>query len=170
MDALVEILKSHIQSNSFENLKIPLYVGVSNLDKGTFEIFDSGELFKIVTASASYPVIFDRVDFHGFFYVDCVLFNNMPVEPLLKKDAYVVGVHVNNYKPPEEVNLVTVAERVFTLVIKKNVEPSFKLCDEVIDPFLEKDYGILDFKQTEELFSIGYQAGIEFVERFTSQE
>jgi NTE family protein len=170
MEALCDILKEHIPENSFESLKIPLFVGVSNLDKGVFEIIDRGELFRTVAASASIPVVFEPVEINGSNYVDGGLFNNMPVDPLTGKDSYVVGIHVNNFKPAEVLNLITVAERVFTLVILKNTEESFKKCDYVINPFLDKDYGMLDFKEADSLFDIGYKAGTAFVEKFKTMK
>ena len=166
MERLYELMQEYLPHNSFEALEIPFFAGLSNLDKGEFEIFNSGDLHKAVAASASIPVIFEPVEINGYNYVDGGLFNNMPVDPLLNGDSYVVGVHTNNYRPEPELSLFTIAERVFTLVILNNTKESFEKCDYLVNPFLEKDYGLLDFDNTDILYNTGYKAGLEFVKEF----
>ncbi len=166
MERLYELMQQYMPDNDFKKLKIPFYACVSNLDLGRHEVLDSGDLHKAVAASASIPVIFEPVEINGYHYVDGGLFCNMPASPLVQKDSFVVGVHVNNYKPAEELNIITVAERVFTLVILENAKKSFELCDYLINPFLDRDYGLLDFKNTDVLYDIGYESGKEFVHAF----
>jgi NTE family protein len=164
MDILYDIMDKYIPDVNFDNLKIPFHAGLSNLDTGQFEIMNSGNLKKAVAASSSIPVIFEPVLINEHNYVDGGLFNNMPVEPLLNTNSFVLGIHVNNFKPSDELTFITVAERVFTLVILNNAKENFKKCDYLINPFLEKDYGLLDFKYTDILFNIGYVEGLKFVE------
>jgi len=169
MERLYSLMEEYLPHNSFEALKIPFYACVSNIDTGEYEIMNSGELHKAVAASASIPVIFEPVEINGYNYVDGGLFNNLPVDPLLGKDSFIVGVHTNNYKPDPELSLITVAERVFTLVILNNTKKSFEKCDYLINPFLENDYGLLDFDHTEELYKTGYKAGMEFIKEFMNK-
>lgn len=165
MTRLKKTLNEFIPINEFNALKIPFYCCVSNLDTGTYEIIDKGDLTEAVSASASIPILFEAIEINGQQYVDGGLFNNLPVEPLLNKYNNIVGVHVNNYKNSKANNIRAVAERVFTLVSKQNVEPNLLKCDYVIEPYLDKPYRVLDFRHTNTLFEIGYQEGLKFINK-----
>jgi NTE family protein len=170
MTRLRKTLNQFIPINDFKNLNIPFYCCISNLDSGAFEIVDSGDLGLAVSASASIPILFEPVKINGNHYVDGGLFNNLPVEPLLGKYNCIVGVHVNNYKQTPTNNLRAVAERVFTLVSKQNIEPKFKQCDFVIEPELDQSYRVLDFRHTDKLFEIGYAEGVEFIKKYNGKD
>jgi len=166
MSKLKKILKDNIKTNSFESLKIPMHVCVSNIDKGEFEIFKSGSLFNKVTASASIPVVFEPVKIGDYYYVDGGLFNNLPVEPFIGNYDEILGVHVNNYKNKDQHDMKAVAERIVNLVIKKNVEPNLERCHHVINPFVDKKYSSLNFKNADKLFELGYEDGVKFAKYF----
>jgi len=170
MTRLRKTLGQFIPINDFKSLKTPFYCCISNLDTGTYEIVDSGDLGLAVSASASIPILFEPVKINGYHYVDGGLFNNLPIEPLKEKYKNIVGVHVNNYQQTTTNNLRAVAERVFTLVSKQNVEPNLKLCDFVIEPLLDQSYRVFDFRHTDELFEIGYEEGLKFISKYSSKD
>ena len=169
MTRLRKTLSQFIPINDFKSLKTPFYCCISNLDTGNYEIVSSGDLGLAVSASASIPILFEPVEINGYHYVDGGLFNNLPVEPLQEKYKNVVGVHVNNYQQSSTNNLRAVAERVFTLVSKQNVDPNLKKCDFVIEPKLNQSYRVLDFRHTNELFDIGYEEGLKFINKYGSK-
>jgi NTE family protein len=162
MTKLKKTLTEFIPVNDFQSLKIPFYCCVSNLESGKFEIIDSGDLSKAVLASASIPILFAPIEINGQHYVDGGLLNNLPVEPFESKKN-VLGVHVNNYKYLGSENIRSIAERVFTLVSRQTAKSKLAKCNYVIEPLLEKPYRVLDFRNTAELFEIGYEEGKKFV-------
>lgn len=163
MNKLIKLLSSFIPENDFNTLKIPFYSCVSNLEGGYFEILSQGNLYKSIVASASIPIIFEPVLINDQYYIDGGLFNNLPVEPLLSL-TNIVGVHVNNYKPSDEMNMASSAEKIFTHVIRSNVKPQLEKCDFVIEPYISKHIGVLDFSQTNFLFDLGYKSGLDLIE------
>ncbi len=165
MDGLYNLFKEYHPDTSFSSLKIPFYACASNLDTKRFEIFNNGDLHKAVAASASIPVLFQPVEINGYHYIDGGLYNNFPIEPLLHKHRYILGVHVNNYKPSDEYNVIAIAEKVFTAVVQQNVIPKMKKCNYLINPLLDEKYGILDFKKTDKLFKTGYNEGVKFAKK-----
>ncbi len=164
MNELLRTFKKYNIDESFGSLKIPYYACASNLEKGTEEIFHSGNLHRAVIASASIPLLFKPEIINGYHYIDGGLYNNFPIEPLFKKYPYVLGVHVNNFKQPDDYNAMAIAERIFNAVIKQNVVKKLKKCDYLINPFLEHRTGIIDFRKTDKLFEIGYNEGVKFIE------
>ncbi|MEN8137387.1 MAG: patatin-like phospholipase family protein [Bacteroidota bacterium] len=157
MDKMIKLLSTLIPENDFDKLKTPFYSCVSNLDEGTFEILENGDLYKSIVASASIPIVFEPVTIKGKSYIDGGLFNNLPVDPLINKKCKIIGVHVNNYKPSEKENMLSSAERIFTQIIKSNVKPQLKKCDYIIEPYISKHIGVLNFNKTDLLFEIGYK-------------
>ena len=166
MRKLKAILKENIKTNSFESLKIPMYVCVSNIDKGEYEIFNSGSLFNVITASASIPIVFEPVKIGKYYYVDGGLFNNLPVEPFVGKYDDILGIHVNNYKNKDKHNMKAMADRIVNLVIKQNVAPNLDKCTYIINPNVDNKFSTLNFINTEELFDLGYKHGLEFAKTY----
>ena len=149
--------------NDFNSLKIPFYCCISNLDTGQFEIKNSGDLQSSVMASASIPILFEPVEINSFHYVDGGLLNNLPVEPFINQSYKIVGVHVNNYKYHGASSIRSISERIFTLVSQKSTAINLKKCDVIIEPKLEKVYRVLDFRNTDELFKIGYDETLKYI-------
>jgi len=165
MKHLRKILKSNINENNYKNLNNKLFICASNIDNAEYEIFSEGDMFSHVCASASVPIIFEPIIINNMHFVDGGLFNNLPVEPLLNNYDIVIGVHVNNYKLPEKYNITKVANQIFSMVIKQNVKRNMKKCDFVINPILDNPHRAFNKKNTEELFDIGYKAGIDFLKQ-----
>ena len=165
MGEVLKLLEKYHPDKTFESLNIPFYACAANLDTQRCEIFSTGDLHQAVVASASIPVLFQPVVINGYHYIDGGLYNNFPIEPLLKKYDYILGVHINNIKPPEKYSAVDIAERVFTAVVKQNVEAKLSKCDYLISPYLEDNYGIIDFRKTDKLFKIGYDEGVRFAKK-----
>lgn len=165
MDKLIVMLSEYIPKNSFDALDIPFYSCLSNLDKGFFEILNSGDLYKTIAASASVPIIFEPITINGNYYIDGGLFNNLPVDPLLNNYENIIGVHVNNYKPSVNVDMKSSAEKIFTHIIKLNVKPQVDKCDYIIEPYIEKNIGVFDFNNTDFLFDLGYKEANKLIEQ-----
>lgn len=169
MSKLKKILNEFIGKDSFESLKIPLHICVSNIDTGKYELFSKDKLFHKIAASASIPIVFEPIKIGNSYYVDGGLFNNLPVEPFVGKYRNILGIHVNNYKNNEDQSISAVAERVVNLVIKQNVTPNMEKCDYIINPYVDKKYSTLDFKNIEKLYDLGYKYGIVFAKKYMAE-
>lgn len=163
MKNLVKVLKDNIKDNSYNKLRNKLFICTSNIDDAESEIFSEGDLFSHVCASASVPILFEPVLINGKYYVDGGLFNNLPVDPLLKNYDTIIGVHVNNYKISEKRNIKTIANQIFSMVIKQNVKRNMSKCDFIINPELDQPYRNFSKKNTDKLFDIGFKTGMEFI-------
>jgi NTE family protein len=152
-------LERFIPEDSFESLKKKLYIAVSNISSGNGEVISTGELYRVILASASIPVVFEPQVIEGQTYVDGGLFNDLPVEPLIGKCKKIIASHVNYNGPQQEINgMRAIAERVYRLAIYQHVQKNFSLCDYIIDPPELREHGVFDFKNIDRLFEIGYSA------------
>ena len=159
---LREKLSAYIASDSFEDLKKPLFVSLANLNTGQKEIVSSGVLFDVVMASCSIPLVFKPVEINGALYVDGGLFNNLPADALREHCEVLIGINVmpNIEVPAKELQTVIgIASRCFDLSVRANTVNSLEMCDLVIEPEELHQYGIHQFNKYQELYKIGYQAG-----------
>ncbi|GAA4272011.1 patatin-like phospholipase family protein [Aquimarina gracilis] len=157
LDKLENNLLSHLPFSEFEELKTPLFVGVSNLNTGEPGYINSGSLSQAIKASASIPVMFSPVEINGNQYVDGGLLDNMPITPIKNLCKQIIGINIS---PVEEIkklnNLIEIAGRTFQLSVNANMNLSIKKLDVYIEPPELCDFDILDVTSAQKLFDIGY--------------
>lgn len=157
LDNMTENLEKSLGVKSFEELKMPFYVGAANIEKARMEYFSSGELIKIIQASASIPVLFSPVEINGDLYVDGGLFENLPVNPLLNKCDKLIAVNVMPVNLEEKIDSITdIAVRTFQLKTVVNALELREKADIYIEPTGVEKYNILNTKYSQELFDLGY--------------
>ncbi|MFW5686853.1 MAG: patatin-like phospholipase family protein [Halanaerobium sp.] len=157
LDNMTENLKKSLGVSTFEELKIPFYVGAANIEKARMEYFSQGDLIRIIQASSSIPVLFSPVEINGDLYVDGGLFENLPVSPLLNKCDKLIAVNVMPVNLDEEIESITdIAVRTFQLKTVVNAVELSKKADIFIEPTGIEKYNILNTKYSQELYELGY--------------
>ena len=159
LNYLKDVLAKNLGENSFDILKKKLYVSVTNLDEGKWEVIDSGPLFDVVMASSAIPLVFKPVKINGITYVDGGLLNNLPVEPLHAHCNAIIGVNVNPHGWTKDLdNMYEIGQRCFDLILWNNIENRLNQCDVIIEPEEVYNYAAFDFSKAEEIFEVGYKA------------
>ena len=163
---LREKLEQIIEHDSFEELERPLFVAITNLINGSYEIRSKGPLFDVIVASSSIPLVFSPVAIDGHLYVDGGVLANFPVQPLVKRADVIIGVNLMPQEPITEKavqNIIGIATRVFALSVWANTKPQLERCDVVISPANLEQYNVFQFNRYKELMEIGYTAAKEKV-------
>ena len=157
LDNMTEKLEKSLGISTFEELKIPFYVGAANIEKARMEYFSSGPLIKIIQASASIPVLFSPVEINGDLYVDGGLFENLPVNPLINQCDKLIAVNVMPVNLEEKIDSITdIAVRTFQLKTAANTVKLKEKADIYIEPIGVEKYNILNTKYSQELYELGY--------------
>jgi NTE family protein len=157
---LKERLAEVIPHDRFEALQLPLFVAISNLNTGKVEIRSSGELYSVIAASSSIPLVFSPVSIDGQQYVDGGLLCNLPVKPLVNRCDFILGVNV---MPAVEVegrsiqHVFSIATRCFDLSIQANTLPQLPFCNLLLEPVRVSKYHIFQFASYREIYDIGYE-------------
>ncbi|MEZ5003617.1 MAG: patatin-like phospholipase family protein [Chitinophagales bacterium] len=157
-------LRQFFPDDSFEALKYPLYVSVTDITNGFSKVVHSGPLIKILMASSAYPVVFSPIEIDGVLYSDGAILNNFPVEPLLGKCQKIIGINVHRRK---EINNAEISSsyklfrRAYDIGIHYSNFKKYKYCDVVIAPDDLKKFSTLRTQHTDEIFQIGYQTALE---------
>jgi len=154
---LKNMIKENIPQDTFESLKKPLYVCVSNLNTGNYEFFNAGKLSSAIIASAAIPLIFKPVKINDQSYIDGGVLNNLPVEAIRDVCDVVIGVNVNPNTSVSNVSTMWgIGERVFDMHMAENVKSRLGQCDIVIEVPNALQYGLFDFKMGNLLVDFGY--------------
>ncbi|RTE52399.1 patatin [Arenibacter aquaticus] len=153
--------KTYLPHNSFDSIKIPLYITATNLLDGTLHTFHNGELIKPILASAAVPGFFAPVQMADGYFVDGGTLNNFPVDLIRAQCDHIVGVYVNPFAKVDikDLNHVTkVLERAYQVMVTHETSRKFKDCDLLIRPMNMDKYGIFSFRAIDKIFDLGYRA------------
>lgn len=159
-----KILNENIKHDSFEQLKKPFFLSVTNLNSGECEIIGSGQLTDFVLASQSIPLVFKPQKIGNDLYVDGGVLNNLPVEPIRPLCDILIGVNVTPVFRTDKLNgMREVGFRILNLSLKINMESRLKQCDFIIEPDTSM-YTIFDVNKSKLIYDAGYEASLPVAE------
>lgn len=158
LEKLKERIQEEIPKKNIQDLQTPLFVTLSNLNKGCVEYVNEGPLDVLVMASSSIPIVFIPVEYNGFQYVDGGLFDNLPTEPLMSICEKVIAVNVNPVSELHNIdNMKDMATRTFLLNVNATLSETDRKADMFIEPPGLDKYDILDASYADEMYKIGYE-------------
>jgi NTE family protein len=164
LDYVEQIIKNHVAQTTFEELKKPLFVCVTNFQSGRFEIISKGEFLPAVLASAAIPIKFEQQIINETPYIDGGVVNNLPVEPLRERCHVVVGISVNPVEiKTGKMNLGQKVKRVAELMINENEARRIEMCDYHLEIQGLGEIDFEDYDRVHEIHDLGYRAAKEFI-------
>jgi NTE family protein len=158
MDGLRELLFKYMPENNFSNLKIPLHVTATEIQKGETHYFTSGELIPAIVSSCSVPAVFNPLTYGGGTYVDGGLLDNLPSRCIRDECDFLIASSCNPISRNFDAkNLKAIIERSLLMAISANTMISKKLCDKIIEPQKLDQFSSFEIAKAQEIFDIGYQ-------------
>jgi NTE family protein len=158
---VVESFREYFPEDSFEALRIRLFLTATDIVHARLTIFDSGPLIPAILASCSMPMVFTPTEIDGRWYVDGGLINNFPIEPVRGRCDVVVGHYASPLRkvtPADLDGVLAVSERALEVGMHVSAQPKFRECDVMlICPELGQ-YGLFDTRHHREIFEIGRRA------------
>lgn len=156
---LKEHLNKYIGHDDFTALNKKLYIGVTNMNKGTLEILSEGSIGDAVMASSAIPIVFKPVEINGNIYVDGGVMCNLAIEPLRSQVETMIGVNVmatSTIDNKSLSNVIGIGQRLFSLSIVASARESIDRCDVMLNPAVG---GYQIFKILQKDFTTIYEAG-----------
>lgn len=151
-----DILKKYLRSKNFDDLKIPLYVCVTDYQTGQPEYLSSGKLLPAVLASSAIPLLYKPVKIENKLYVDGGVSRNLPTAPLKEKNLPLLGIHVNPLLRSTKKSLTQkIDHNMHLLLLEKTMEAS-KDCSVYIEPEKLSTHSMFETKTVPQLIEIGY--------------
>ncbi len=171
LNKVEHFLREKIQTNDFGSLNLPVFITVTNLNTGKYEIRSEGKLIEYVMASASIPLLFRPVLIDGAYYVDGGVTKNLSAKILMGKCDKIIGVHVNHISEQTDFHrMKDVAVRVYHLAIHNTLINEKESCDYFVDPPDTIGYSALDFDKAREIFDLGYREGLKLAKKLQADE
>jgi NTE family protein len=166
LDGLKEIIQKEILVANIEELEIPFFVAISNLNKGCIEYKNSGSIGKNVLASSSIPILFSPIIIDENSYVDGGLMDNIPIAPI-KNDCNKIFVsNISPINPRAKMkNLIQIATRTFYMSVNANMKEVRKHTTVFIEPEGIDKFDILSKSNADKLYEIGYNSAIIALEK-----
>jgi NTE family protein len=159
LTGLYKTLLENLRAKTFEELKLPLWVAVTNLQEAKCEYFSQGDLPPYVIASSTVPVMFQPMVIDGVTYVDGGILNNLPLEPIENDCEMLIGVNVNHIKVPmtEFDGMMGVADRSIHMMISEINKHKIPKFDIYIEPQELYKYSLFNMSKGKEMRQIGYK-------------
>ncbi len=166
LDGLKELLKREITVKNIEDLEIPLFVTISNLNTGEIEYRNKGKLEELILASSSIPILFAPVNILENRYVDGGLLDNIPIEPIRNDCEQIIVSNISPIKPKKEIkNLIDITIRTFYMSVNANMKKVKQSSNIYIEPEGIESYEILSLSHANELYEIGYNSTKKMLEK-----
>lgn len=154
-----------------ENLRIPTYVGVTDLDHGEPAEFHEGPLGERVVASCSIPIVFSPVEIDGIHYVDGGVLRNLPAWIIREKCETLIGINVSPLRTFEyKKSFLDIGMRTYNLMAKANQQQDMDICDHVIITPELIHYQIFNLKDIHKAYLSGYAAAHRAIRQWLRAE
>lgn len=159
-----KLTKKYIPHDSFEKLKIPLFVSVTDITNAKSLIFNKGNLSLALKASACVPLVFEPVEYNdNILLCDGGLLNNFPVEEPRALCDKLIGINVDPVvkfeDPPTMRNMIS---RIIRIATSNRAIHSKELCDLYMEPADLNHYNTFDLKKIDDIFQTGYKYAKKF--------
>jgi len=169
IDKLATALINYLPQ-TFAELKKPLIIAATEINKGETEYFTEGDLVPAILASSCIPVIFKPYVINGHNYVDGGILNNLPTEELKHRVETLIGVSCNPYGLVEKLeNARHLMERSALLAINGNTMKSRALCDVFIEPPGLVKFSGFKLSQAQQIFDEGYEFTVQNMSKFATE-
>ncbi|CAN0575169.1 unnamed protein product [Ectocarpus sp. 12 AP-2014] len=167
-ERFIDTFKAYFPEDSFESLQKKLSVVATNLELGQEEFISSGELIKPLLASAALPPVFSPVSYNGMLYADGGIMNNFPSEAAVGRANFIIGSNVSivsQLQKKDLKNSLQLTGRVTGLMIYAINREKIDKCDLIFEPKELENIGILDRKDIEKAYAIGYESAVRGFEK-----
>jgi len=153
-----KMVRKHIAYENLEQLPKPVYIAATNITDGICEYIDKGKTELAVMASCSIPLLLKPTKFNDKIYVDGGLMDNLPIAPLENKCDKIIGINVNPHKfISNPKNVLSISQRIFDLMVWRNVIEHTDSCDLLIDLTDVSDkFNIYDYHKAEKMVEVAY--------------
>lgn len=167
LPGLKKFMVKNAGTDRLEKLKLPIYIGVTDFDKGEPAFFSEGPLGDIVMASCSIPIVFQPVKIGGTYYVDGGVLRNLPAWTIRDKCEKLIGINCSpltshRYKH----SIMDIAMRSYNLMAKSNQNIDMAMCDLVIKTPDIAAYQVFNLRDIKKVYLSGYAAAHKAVKEW----
>lgn len=150
-------LTQAIVLESYDQLSIPLYTCVTDINTGESHYLPTGNPIANTIASMSLTPIFEAKEVEGKWYADGGFSDNLPVKPLKTLGHKVLAIDVNPIVGSTPRNFKSLLVRSLLIMLQANVKPSKEMTDAYLDIQGVARMHLFDFKEIDAAYETGYR-------------
>ena len=144
----------------FSDLQIKTYIWTTDINKGTFRIFDKGSIVPALLWSVSIPGVFPVVHYQNHVLMDGWATNNFPVDVAKKRypKNEIIGIALNNYKEHQTIkNIFDTLSVSFEILLRNHTIENMGIVDHLL--YTDIPLKVLDTnkKNMQKAYVQGYQ-------------
>lgn len=116
----------------FSDLQIKTYIWTTDINKGTFRIFDKGSIVPALLWSVSIPGVFPVVHYQNHVLMDGWATNNFPVDVAKKRypKNEIIGIALNKYKEHQNIkNIFDTLSVSFEILLRNHTIENMGIVD-----------------------------------------
>lgn len=166
IDEFKKALKEALRAQTFEELRLPLYINATDMHHARNVYFSQGPLLDVIIASCSLPILFEPIVLDDVAYCDGGIIRNFPVDILRHQCTYVIGVNLGAMDMEEKssLSLIDVAQRTYSIMRKANVLTAKEDCDILIEPDDLDHFGLFDAENSKKIYQAGYDEAMRVLQ------
>jgi len=158
--------REYFPDDSFEALKIRLFLTATDIINARLTVFESGPLIPAIVASCSMPPVFTPTEIDGRWYVDGGVINNFPIEPLRGRCDVLIGHYASPMRTVKQSDLngvFAVSERALEVAMYFSSKPKFHECDVILRSPELSQFSMFDTRNHQAIFELGRRAALAAV-------
>ena len=162
MSGLEKVIDREIGGKDVEQLKKPFVCVATEVISGEERLFKTGNVAIRLCASSCYPPFFRPVVIDGETLVDGAFTNSVPADHVKALGAdYVVGIDLSDHEP--KTGILSKIFPTYTGGVSEPWKKGYENSNVMLHPNL-KGYRSVSFSKAEEMFDIGYNHALGFID------
>ncbi|SFI29139.1 patatin-like phospholipase family protein [Halpernia frigidisoli] len=162
---LKELFRNVSTIDDFSKLPIPFMCVATNLETGSLNIFEKGDLSQAIMASSAFPGLMDPVKIGDSLYIDGAMTINYPSKPLRDKGIdVVIGVDLSQglAKRSDLNSAISILNQVIDFGIQRETINQYKYTDINIHPDLGT-LGATSYDAKKQILDSGYVEAKKYI-------
>ncbi|MCL1942705.1 MAG: patatin-like phospholipase family protein [Candidatus Azobacteroides sp.] len=149
----------------FDKLFVPFRCVASDVYNKKEVVFKSGDLGDAVRSSMTFPFVYNPIKIDSILLYDGGIYDNFPIQPMKKDFApdFIIGSVVASDRSATKIKDNDLMRQLENMVMQKTNYQVPKR-DGILIRFAMKDVNLLDFQKAGELYEIGYEKGLQYVD------
>ncbi len=168
-------IERYLPAKRFEDLRVPLTILATDIDTGKGIRLERGDLTEAILASVAIPGLLPPVFREGRQLIDGGVTNNLPLDVAVEKGAttaLAIRCRCERTRRKPVHGIANILLRSFDITDSLKYEQDSHRYDGVcemilVTPCFDFDVGFLDFRHSEKLIDMAYEATIQARDEFT---
>ena len=156
MEKVEQKLKEILKVESFDELKIPFHICVTNIATGESEYIHKGNPIEYTVASSTITPLFRAKKIGEKSYIDGGFSDNLPVKPMKKYYEKNLAISINPLRGESLDSFKSLLIRSILIMIRSNSMPAQKFTDAFFEVKGVANMHLFDFSEIQSAYEAGY--------------